>query len=80
MVSPSDRTYVETKRELYKLHAHCKYVLTIQQERIEIRFDTRTGAGWNEQLFTEADDVLVLPDFGLHCKVFDLYRGTSLAP
>ena len=80
VVSPSDRTYVETKRELYKLHAHCKYVLTIQQERIEIRFDTRTEAGRNEQLFTEADDVLVLPDFGLHCKVFDLYRGTSLAP
>jgi hypothetical protein len=26
-----------------------------------------------------ADDVLVLADFGLHCKVSDLYRDTSLA-
>jgi Uma2 family endonuclease len=80
VVSPSDRRHAQAKRELYKLHAHCKYVLTIQQERIEVRFDTRTEAGWNEQFFTEADDILVLPDFGLRCKLFHLYRGTSLVP
>ena len=80
IVSSSDRTWVETKRELYKLHVHCKYVLTIQQERIEIRADMRTEAGWNEQRLTALDDILALPDVGLRCKVFDVYRGTSLAP
>jgi Uma2 family endonuclease len=80
VVSPSDRTWVETKRELYKLHADCKYILTIQQGRIEVRVDTRTDPGSTEQLLTKLDDLVVLPDFGLRCKVFDLYRGTSLAP
>ena len=80
VVLPSDRSHVQAKRELYKPHAHCRYVLTIEQERIEVRFDMRTEAGWNEQFFTEADDILVLPDFGLRCKLFDLYRGTSLVP
>jgi hypothetical protein len=26
------------------------------------------------------DDLLELPDFGLRCKVADLYRGTALRP
>jgi hypothetical protein len=39
----------------------------------------RTEAGWNEQRLTVLDDILVLPDFGLRCKVFEVYRGTALA-
>jgi hypothetical protein len=45
-----------------------------------VRVDLRTAAGWTEQLLTKPDDPLDLPDFGLHCKVADLYRGTALQP
>jgi Uma2 family endonuclease len=80
IVSESDRRYVESKRGVYKLHEPCKYVLTVQQDRFEIQVDLRTDAGWEEQVLTKPDDLLVLPDFGLRCKLSDLYRGTALQP
>jgi hypothetical protein len=54
--------------------------LTVQQDRFEVRIDLRTDTGWSEQLLKQADDILALPDFGLRCKVSDLYRGTPLMP
>jgi Uma2 family endonuclease len=80
IVSSSDRTYVESKRGVYKQHATCKCVLTVQQTRIEIRVDRRTDAGWTEQVLTAPDDLFVLADFGLRCKLAELYRGTALQP
>jgi Uma2 family endonuclease len=80
VVSASDRTYVGSKCEVYKLHEHCKYILTIQQDRIEVQVDMRTEGSWSEQVLDGPQDSLVLPDFGLHCTIVDLYRGTSLAP
>jgi Uma2 family endonuclease len=80
IVSSSDRTYVESKRGVYKLHETCRCILTVQQERFEVRVDLRTDEGWQEQLLTKPDDLLVLPEFGLRCKLSDLYRGTALQP
>jgi hypothetical protein len=70
----------KSKREIYKLHDGCKYILTIQQDRVDIRIDRRAEAGWNEELLTRLGDPLVLADFRLRCNVWDVYRGTSLAP
>jgi Uma2 family endonuclease len=78
IVSSSDRTYVESKRGVYKLHESCKCILTVQQDRIEVRVDRRTEAGWSEEVLEKSDDVLVLSDFGLRCHVSDLYWGTAL--
>ena len=80
IVSSSDRSYVESKREVYKLHDSCICILTVQQDRFEVRTDLRTDTGWSEQVLKQADDILALPDFGLRCKVADLYRGTPLVP
>jgi Uma2 family endonuclease len=80
IVSSSDRTYTENKREVYKLHEACTCVLTIQQDRFEVRVDLRTDAGWKEHILTQPNDVLMLPDFGLRCDLSDLYRGTALRP
>jgi hypothetical protein len=79
-VSESDRTYIESKREIYKLHAHCECILTIQQNRCEVRVDKRIQDGWEDQLLNKLDDVLDLASFGLRCKVSDLYRGTAIQP
>ncbi len=65
----SERTILEIKRGLYKGHAACNCILTVQQD-----------SGWEEHVLTNPDDLLVLPEFGLRCKVSDLYRGTSLLP
>jgi Uma2 family endonuclease len=80
VVSSSDRTRVDSKREIYKLHEHCTCILTVQQDRFEVRVDLRTDDGWTEQTLTKPDAVIALPDFGLTCKVSDLYRGTRLLP
>src|SRR5262249_41498426 len=80
IVSASDRVWVEKKREIYKLHDACTCVLSVQQDRIEARVDLRTDSGWRYDIFTKADDQLVLPAFGLSCALGDLYRGTALQP
>jgi Uma2 family endonuclease len=80
IVSSSDHSYVENKREVYKLHDSCTCILTVQQDRFEIRVDLRTDSGWSEQVLRKPDDTLALPDFGLRCNLSDLYRGTPLVP
>ena len=49
----------------------------VVQYRVDVRLDLRTDSGWS---LTALDDQLVLADFGLRCKVADLYRGTALQP
>jgi Uma2 family endonuclease len=80
IVSSSDRSYIENKRAVYKLHVSCTCILTLQQERFWVRVDIRSDDSWTEQILTEPDDSLALPDFGLRCKIADLYRGTPLLP
>ncbi len=80
IVSASDQLWLENKREIYKLHETCSCILTVQQDRQEVCLDVRTSTGWQQQVLTGPDDLLVLPEFGLRCKVSDLYRGTALQP
>jgi len=80
VVSSTDRVDIARKREVYKLHETCNCILIIQQERFEVRVDLRTDRGWTDTTLTKPDDLLVLPDFGVRCKVADLYRATPLQP
>jgi Uma2 family endonuclease len=78
VVSASDRPKIEGKREIYKLHAACACMLTIRQDRHEVRVDLRSGNSWTTQILTRPADELVLTEFGLRCTVADLHRGTPL--
>jgi Uma2 family endonuclease len=80
IVSASDRKTVSDKREIYKRHPDCRCVLIIQQNRSELSCSTLTEAGWTERRLTQSDDELILQDFGLRCRLADLYRGTALNP
>jgi Uma2 family endonuclease len=80
IVSASDRAWAEKKRDIYKLHETCKCVLTVQQDRFDVSVDQRTDAGCKRRILTKPDDLLVLPEFGLRCKISDVYRGTPLQP
>jgi Uma2 family endonuclease len=80
VVSSSDRVDVERKRAVYKLHEACSCILTVQQDRFEVRIDLRIDGAWQEQILTSPHDLLALSEFGLRCKVSDLYRGTALHP
>lgn len=86
IVSSSDRervpgtreTRIAAKRRIYRQHAACEAVLTIEQDRIEVLVETRTPDGWTARTLTKAQDELALPTFGLRCRVGDLYRNTPL--
>ncbi|MFL5061112.1 MAG: Uma2 family endonuclease [Xanthobacteraceae bacterium] len=80
IVSSSDRVDVAKKRAVYMLHESCRCILTVQQDRCEVRVDLRAENGWTEQVLTKPDDLLELPDFGLRCRIADLYRGTAIQP
>ena len=78
IVSASDRKWIDKKREVYKLHATCAYILLVQQNRMEVLIDRRINDRWSEERLTCPDDVLVIEEFGFRCRVADLYRGTAL--
>ena len=80
VVSSSDRKTVESKRNIYKSHSDCRCVLIIDQKRVDVRAALLTDVGWTERRLTRTADALVLEDFGLHCTLADLYRGTALQP
>lgn len=72
--------WIEVKRRLYLAHPPCEAVVIIEQSRIEVRVDTRTDVGWTSAKLKSADDALVLPSFGLRCRVGNLYDATPLHP
>jgi Uma2 family endonuclease len=80
IISSNERVDIDRKRPIYKLHEACTCILTVQQDRFEVRIDLRTDTGWSEQVLKQADDIVTLSAFGLRCRVADLYRGTPLVP
>jgi Uma2 family endonuclease len=80
VVSDSDGARVQLKRDIYKKHPHCRCVLTVRQDRHEVRVDARSDSGWQVSVLQQSDDVLALNDFGLRCTLADFDRGTPLQP
>jgi Uma2 family endonuclease len=80
VVSLGDRKTVESKRDIYKRHPDCRCVLIIDQKCLDVRLALLADTGWTERHLTKPDDELVLEDFGLRCRLADLYRGTALQP
>jgi Uma2 family endonuclease len=78
VLSDSDKSIIESKREIYRAHPSCAYILLIRQDRLEITVDRRTESGWRSQALRQGDDVLSLPEFGLSCRVRDVYQDTPL--
>jgi hypothetical protein len=42
-----------------------------------VQVDRRIEEQWIEQVLTDSDEVPALDDFGLRCKLSDLYRGAA---
>ncbi|MET4797936.1 Uma2 family endonuclease [Bradyrhizobium sp. LB11.1] len=78
-VPDTETKWIDVKRTIYLAHAPCEAVLIIEQDRMEVRLDTRTQNGWTWQTLGPAHD-LNLPAFGLQCAVAELYEGTPLQP
>jgi Uma2 family endonuclease len=77
LLSESDRGVIDSKREIYRAHLSCLCILLVRQDRVEITVDRRVSDGWVSQVLEGLDEVL-LPEFGLVCRVKDVYRDTPL--
>lgn len=77
--SASDDERLELKRGFYRAHEFNRYVMLVSQERIEVELDRRDGDGWRTETLAGADRMLGLPEFGLTCRVGDIYVNTPLA-
>lgn len=79
VLSGSDDERILLKRKFYRSHEHNRAILLLGQERIELELDRRRDGGeWVTDLLTGAEARLDLPDFGLSCRLGDLYRNTPL--
>jgi Uma2 family endonuclease len=78
ILSPSNTRYeIDLKLRRYREAPHNLYAIAIEPRefRVEIYAKSRN---WQLSVLTRADDVIDMPEFGLHCQVGDLYRGTPL--
>lgn len=74
----NDTVWAEKKRGIYRAHPSCRCVLVIEPDRYEVRLDIRSEAGWTSRTLRDPEDRIELADFGLRCRVADLYKGTPL--
>ncbi|CAN5397064.1 hypothetical protein BH11PSE4_BH11PSE4_07530 [soil metagenome] len=79
-VPGTGRPWIDVKREIYLAQHKCQAMVIIQQELIEVSVDLRAATGWRSETLTGADAELVLPSFGLHCRLGALYARTPLLP
>src|SRR4051812_4509712 len=77
VLSESNKSIIESKRDIYRAHTWCTCILLVQQDRMEIAVDLRKPGGWQSHVVRRSDQ-LVLRDFGLACPVTEVYRDTSL--
>jgi Uma2 family endonuclease len=78
VLSDSDEDIIDSKRDIYRSQPSCSCILLIRQDRVEITVDQRTDDSWRSYVLREGNETLSLPDFGLSCKVRDVYRDTPV--
>jgi Uma2 family endonuclease len=55
------------------------YAVVIEPREFLVEIHAKRG-DWQPVILTKADNPIELPEFGLRCRVADLYRGTPLDP
>ncbi|MDQ2084149.1 Uma2 family endonuclease [Xanthobacteraceae bacterium Astr-EGSB] len=79
-VPGTSRRWVEVKRDIYRAHEHCRAVLIVSQDRMEVTLDIRNGNRWETSVLTGGGAELAIAAFGLQCSVAELYDKTPLVP
>jgi len=80
ILSPSNtRTEIDLKLRRYREAPANLYAVVIEPRELLVEIYAKR-LDWQPVRFTSADDPIVMPEFGLSCRVADLYRGTPLDP
>jgi len=80
VLSPSNtRRQMALKLRRYREAPDNLYVLMIEAREFLVEIHARRN-DWQPTILSQPDDLIALPEFGLRCRVADLYRGTPLGP
>jgi Uma2 family endonuclease len=80
VLSPTNaRREIGMKLRLYREATDNLYAVVIEPREFLVEIHARC-CNWRPQTLTQADDPIEMPEFGLACRVGDLYRGTPLSP
>jgi Uma2 family endonuclease len=80
VLSPSNtRTEIALKLRRYCEAPDNLYAVVIDPREIAVEIYPKRH-DWQPARLTKADDSIDMPEFGLRCRVGDLYRGTPLDP
>ena len=80
VLSPTNtRREIDVKLRHYREAADNLYAVVIEPRAFLVEIHAR-GCDWRPQILTQAGDPIEMPEFGLTCKVGDLYGGTLLNP
>lgn len=80
VLSPTNtRAEIDLKLRRYREAPDNLYVVVIEPREFRVDIYARSRE-WRPALLTRADDPIEMPEFGLRCRLLDLYRGTPLDP
>jgi Uma2 family endonuclease len=80
ILSPTNtRAEIDLKLRRYREAPDNHYVVVIEPREFLVLIYARSR-DWEPLTLTEADGRIEMPEFGLTCRVVDLYRGTPLDP
>jgi Uma2 family endonuclease len=80
ILSPTNRRQeIDLKLRCYCAAPDNLYAVVIEPREFRLEIYSKR-ANWQPAILTKADDQIEMPEFGLRCRVADLYVGTPLDP
>ena len=80
IMSPTNtRQEIDLKLCRYREGPDNLYVVVIEPGEFLVEIHARRES-WQPKVLKQPDDIVEMPEFGLRCRVVEIYRGTSLDP
>lgn len=80
IMSPTNtREEIDLKLRRYREAPDNLYAVVIEPSEFLAEIHAKRE-NWRPKVLKQADDVIEMPEFGLSCRLIDLYRGTPLDP
>jgi Uma2 family endonuclease len=80
IMSPTNtRREIDLKLRRYREGPDNLYVVVIEPSEFLVEIHAKRES-WQPKVFKQLDDIVEMPEFGLRCRVVEIYRGTLLDP
>jgi Uma2 family endonuclease len=80
VLSPTNtRQEIDLKLRRYREAPDNLYAVVVEPREFRVEIYAKRD-NWQPAILTKANDPIDMPEFGLRCRVADLYRGTPLDP